>query len=68
MKTTKDTFDHDAFYEWALRQTEPIFISEYDMPDDFVAIAEWGRVSTFSAINNALKRIEKLFVPRNQLG
>lgn len=31
-------FDHDRFYEWALRQTVPVYISEYSMPDDFVMI------------------------------
>ncbi|MCM1295405.1 MAG: DNA adenine methylase [Muribaculaceae bacterium] len=59
-------FDHEAFYEWALKQTQPIFISEYDMPDDFVAIAEWNRVSTFCATNNNLRKVEKIFIPRHQ--
>lgn len=31
-------FNHDRFYEWALQQTVPIYISEYSMPDDFVMI------------------------------
>lgn len=59
-----DTFDHEAFYDWAEAQDVPVFISEYDMPlDRFKVIAEWERTSTFSATNNALKKIEKLFVP-----
>lgn len=66
-KYCNDTFDHDAFYEWALRQEQPLFISEYDMPDDFVAVAQWERTSTFSATNNSLKRVEKIFRPRRQL-
>lgn len=62
-----DVFDYYAFYQWALGQEQPLFISEYDMPDDFVPIAEWTRNSTFSASNNALKRVEKIFVPKRQL-
>lgn len=31
-------FNHDRFYEWVLRQTMPVYISEYSMPDDFVMI------------------------------
>lgn len=59
-------FDHEAFYDWALRQTQPIFISEYTMPDDFVSIAEFPRKSTFSATNNAKQEIEKIFIPKSQ--
>lgn len=59
-----DTFDHDAFYDWAERQEVPVFISEYWMPEDrFKVIAQWDRVSTFSATNNGLRKTEKLFVP-----
>lgn len=59
-----DTFDHSAFNDWAEAQEVPVFISEYNMPSDrFKVIAEWERTSTFSATNNALKKIEKLFVP-----
>ena len=33
-------FDYNKFYEWCLKQTELVFISEYDMPEDFVCISE----------------------------
>lgn len=60
----KDEFDHEAFYDWAEAQEVPVFISEYFMPENrFKVIAEIERTSTFSATNNALKKIEKLFVP-----
>lgn len=60
----KDDFDHEAFYDWAETQEVPVFISEYWMPDDrFKCIAERERTSTFSPTNNALKKVEKLFVP-----
>ena len=60
-------FDHDRFYEWALRQTQPIFISSYDMPkEDFKVIAEWSRTDTLSATNNSLRVTERIFIPRTQ--
>ncbi len=61
-------FDHEAFYDWCERQTQPLFISEYWMPEDrFVSIAEFERVSSFSATNNSKKEIEKIFRPKKQL-
>lgn len=63
----KDMFDYDSFYDWCERQTSLVVISEYWMPEDrFVCIAEVERRSTFSASNNTLQRIEKLFVPKHQ--
>lgn len=60
-------FDHEAFYEWCEKQTSLVLISEYWMPEGrFVCIAEKPRRSTFSATNNALERIEKVFVPKGQ--
>lgn len=61
-------FDHEAFYDWCEKQTSLVLISEYWMPEDrFVCIAEFERKSTFSATNNSLSRIEKVFVPKGQL-
>ena len=61
-------FDHEAFYQWCEKQTQLVLISEYWMPEDrFVCIAEFERKSTFSATNNSLSRIEKVFVPKGQL-
>ena len=61
-------FDHDAFYEWALAQRVPVFISEYWMPGDgFECVAEWERTSSFSATNNSLKKIERIYRPKHQL-
>ena len=62
------TFDHDVFYEWAIKQTAPLFISEYWMPEDrFECVAEFERVSTFSATNNSLRKVERIFRPKTQL-
>lgn len=61
-------FDHEFFYDWCEKQTSLVLISEYWMPEDrFVCIAEFERRSTFSATNNSLSRIEKVYVPKGQL-
>lgn len=62
-------FDYDAFYDWCEMQTNLVIVSSYWMPDErFICIAEFERLSTFSASNNSMKRIEKLFVPKHQFG
>ena len=63
----KTEFDYERFYDWAYSQTQPIFISEYWMPEDrFKCIAEIKRRDTFSASNNSTKVAEKIFVPKHQ--
>lgn len=63
----KEKFDHEAFYDWCERQTALVLISEFYMPPErFVCIAEKPRKVTFSATNNSLERIEKVFVPKHQ--
>lgn len=67
---TADDFDHDAFYSWCLEQTQPLFISEYDMPkSDFVCVAQWRKASLRNNEANKAKtiKIEKLFRPRKQV-
>lgn len=64
----KEGFDHETFYQWALAQDVPVFISEYSMPEDFVCIAERERNSTYSSTNNSLKTTERLFIPKHQRG
>lgn len=60
----KDAFDHEAFYTWAEAQTQPVFICEYWCPEDrFFCIAEFDRVSTFSATNNSMRVKERVFMP-----
>lgn len=61
-------FDHAAFYDWCEAQTQPLFISEYTMPEDrFVCIAQWDVVCSKSATSNNTKRVEKLWRPKGQL-
>ena len=59
-------FNHDRFYEWALRQTAPVFISEYSMPEDFFEVAVWNKRCTMKSAEHAISTTEKLFVPRWQ--
>ena len=60
-------FDHEAFYDWCEAQTQPLFISEYSMPEDrFVCVAQWDVVCIKSATNNSLRRVEKLWRPKGQ--
>ena len=59
----QDNFDHDKFYEWCLQQNN-IYISEYQMPEDFKCILEIKRQNIFGQKQDR-HVIEKLFTPRN---
>ena len=60
-------FDYEAFYDWCEAQPQPLFISEYSMPEDrFVCVAQWDVVCNKSATNNSLRRVEKLWRPKGQ--
>ena len=66
-KSGKPSFDYEAFYDWCGRQTSPVFISEYSMPEDrFECIMEIETISTLCATNNAKKSVERLFIPKSQ--
>ena len=59
-------FDYERFYTWCERQTEPLFISSYEMPEDrFVCIASFEHRATLSATANN-KVFEKVFIPKHQ--
>ena len=63
----KNDFDYEAFYDWCEGQTNPVFISEYSMPEDrFECIMEIEAISTLSATNKAKKSVERLFIPKSQ--
>jgi DNA adenine methylase len=55
-------FDYEKFYKWAKNQNN-IFISEYDMPNDFVCVKKIYKECSF-AKNNSNLTIEKLFIPK----
>ena len=59
-------FDHERFYDWALRQTAPVFVSEYAIPEDFVEVAAWRKMCSMSQDTKPKETTEKLFVPRWQ--
>ena len=54
-------FDHAQFWQWCRNQSCPVFISEYNAPDDFNLVAEFKHRQTLSATKNANVTIEKLF-------
>ena len=60
----KANFDYERFYKFALECRHPIYISEYDMPNDFIPIASFMRKELF--LSNKTKTIERIFVPKTQ--
>ena len=61
-------FDYDKFYEWCLSQKEPVFISEYEMPEsDFICIAAKYKTVSLCATDNSGKSVEKIFIPKHQI-
>jgi site-specific DNA-adenine methylase len=61
---SKSKFDYEAFYEWCTRQSVPVYISEYSMPEElFEVVAEKPKRNTQSSTKNLL-RIEKIYKPR----
>lgn len=62
----KGGFDYERFYQWCERQTQPVFISSYQMPEDrFDCIEEFTHRSTLSATANNLVT-ERIYVPKHQ--
>lgn len=63
---TSGAFDYERFYRWAERQTEPVFISSYSLPEErFVCIERIRHKSLFSSSSNH-DVTEKVFIPRHQ--
>lgn len=59
-------FDYERFYDWCEHQTQPVFISSYQMLDDrFDCIEEFSHRSTLSATANNLVT-ERIYVPKHQ--
>ena len=58
---------HDEFYGWCEAQKLPVYISEYQMPEErFACIAEWDKVTTMAAKTTS-HVTERLWRPRTQL-
>ena len=68
LEKDKGGFDYERFYQWCERQTQPVFISSYQMPEDrFDCIEEFTHRSTLSATANNLVT-ERIYVPKHQAG
>ena len=63
-KYVQGAFNYDRFYEWADSRDYPVFVSEYNMPQEFEPIAQIARKNTMCATNNNLLKAEKLFVQK----
>lgn len=50
-------FDYEAFYDWGKNQTQPVFISSYEMPSDFKIIAEFEFRSLMGPNKKVIERI-----------
>lgn len=60
----KDKFDYEAFYNWCRDMKgkgHVVFVSEYDMPDDFECVWSTEINSSLTKDTGAKKGIEKLF-------
>ena len=58
-----DDFNHEKFYEWlrdCIEKNQQVFISEYQMPDDFFEVFSIKKRVPFSQKQNTQK-VEKLF-------
>ena len=56
-------FNSERFYEWAEEQ-DNIFISEYQMPNDFICIAQTRKTILSAANGNSAKATERLYTNR----
>ena len=59
----KTEFDYERFYKWANGQNN-IFISEYEMPDDFIELHSFKKHITMGTNNKSHGKNEKLFTNR----
>ena len=66
LEKDKGGFDYERFYQWCERQTQPVFISSYQMPEDrFDCIEEFTHRCTFAQKDNNLVT-ECIYVPKHQ--
>jgi len=60
----KDSFDHEPFYEWCRqkhKEGHKVFVSEYQMPDDFICVWSKEVNSSLTKDTGSKKGTEKLF-------
>lgn len=59
-------FDHKKFFDWAAKQTEPVFISSYYITDDrFEEIAQTKKILQYSPYTNKLTT-ERLYTQKGK--
>ena len=59
----KQKFDYSRFYDWCCKQTEPLFISSYNISDlRFKCVSEFEHRSTLDAKSNN-KVTERVYMP-----
>ena len=56
-------FNSERFYEWA-REQDNIYISEYNMPNDFIVIAERKKIILSTANGSSGKAVERIYTNR----
>ena len=64
-KNTNDygiRFDSDAFWEWARTRSYPVYVSEYQAPEDFVSIWNKEKCALLNSESPTAPRTEHLFV------
>lgn len=60
----KDDFDHERFYDWCRERRNEghnVFVSEYNMPEDFICIWSKEVNSSLTKDTGSKKGVEKLF-------
>lgn len=60
----KDSFDHEPFYDWCRKKHKEghqVFVSEYQMPEDFVCVWSKEVNSSLTKDTGSKKGVEKLF-------
>ena len=66
--STVGAFDSEAFYSWCEHQANPVFISEYTMPEDrFVPVTAFTVTRKMDTKKSSICH-EKIWRPRCQLG
>ena len=58
-------FDYEKFYDWCMKQTAPVYISEYWMPEDRFECVMTTEVVRKCGATKSHKLTEKLFIPKN---
>ncbi|HAX83226.1 MAG TPA: hypothetical protein DCY15_01620 [Ruminococcaceae bacterium] len=58
-------FNHEKFFDWAVNQTEPIYISSYEISDPRFKCV-WERKKNSLLGSNSTVRFERLYVPITQ--